>query len=222
MSDIGPGWNLPRGRNHLPREVVREHQRDRMLEALARAVSERGISNVSVSDVLARAGVSRATFYENFDDLQGCLVASYRAASEQLIGGISEACGSASDWPRGVVAAIDFSLDFSRRFPAQAQLLSMTNNVCDPRLERDSRLVADRLAGLLRAGRERLDSAPVLPDFTEQSLIGGTIGVIGARLACGQLDQLAGLKPELAHFLLAPYLGQRGAARLVEACSATD
>lgn len=188
-----------------------------MLEALAEAVAERGISNVRVSDVLAGSGVSRTTFYQHFDDLHGCLVASYWAAFEQLIRGISEACGSAPDWPGGVLAAIDFSLDFSIEHSAQAQLLSTTNNACDPRLERHSRLVVDQLAGLLRAGRTRLDPPPALPDLTEQALIGGAIAVIGTRLAAGQLDQLGGLKPELAQLLLTPYLGRQQAASLIEA-----
>jgi AcrR family transcriptional regulator len=192
-----------------------------MLAGLAEAAAERGVSDLRVSDVLVRSGVSRTTFYQHFDDLHECVVAAYWAAFEELMRGISEACGSAPDWPRGVLGAIDFSLDFSLESPAQAQLLSAATTACDPRLERHARMVLDQLAGLLRFGRQRLDPAPTLPDLTEWALIGGAISVVGSRLATGQVAHLPDLKPELAQLLLAPYLGRETAAGLVEAGAAS-
>jgi AcrR family transcriptional regulator len=188
-----------------------------MLAGLAEAAAERGVSDLRVSDVLMQSGVSRTTFYQHFDDLHECVVAAYLAAFEELMRGISEACASAPDWPRGVLAAIDFSLDFSLESPARAQLISGATTACDPRLERHSRLVLDQLAGLLRFGRQRLDPAPILPELTEWALIGGAISVVGTRLATGQLLHLSELKPELAQLLLTPYLGRQAAAGMVEA-----
>jgi AcrR family transcriptional regulator len=191
-----------------------------MFAALAEAAAERGNSELRVSDVLARAGVSRATFYQQFDDLDECLVGAYRAASERLISGISAACGSASDWPLGVLAAIEFSLAFSLESPAAARLLSATSSACDPRLVPHSRLVLDQLVGLLRSGRRYPDADPAMPELIERALVSGAISVVGSRLAAGQLNRLAELKWELTQLLLAPYLGREGAANLVEAAAA--
>src|SRR5687768_2812280 len=50
---------LPRGRHAAPRDVVREAQRGRMLEAMAAAVAAKGYGHVAVADVIEGAGVSR-------------------------------------------------------------------------------------------------------------------------------------------------------------------
>jgi AcrR family transcriptional regulator len=43
--------------------VVISSQRDRLLEAMIAAVAEKGYGATTVADVIAGAGVSRATFY---------------------------------------------------------------------------------------------------------------------------------------------------------------
>src|SRR5215211_3537803 len=73
---------LPRGRHAAPPEVVWESQRGRMLAAMATAVGEKGYAEVAVADVIARAGVSRKTFYEQFDNKLGCFLAAYDAGVE--------------------------------------------------------------------------------------------------------------------------------------------
>lgn len=57
---------LPRGRGALPREQVIYIQRMRILDALVNIVAERGCGEISVGDVISRAGVSRTTFYSVF------------------------------------------------------------------------------------------------------------------------------------------------------------
>src|SRR3954471_9945682 len=80
---------LPRGRHAAPRAVVRESQRGRMLAAMASAVGEKGYGAVAVADVIARAGVSRKTFYEHFDDKEECFLAAWEAGVEILFAAIA-------------------------------------------------------------------------------------------------------------------------------------
>jgi AcrR family transcriptional regulator len=58
--------SLPPGRHGLERDFVRANQRHRLLEALSRAVDEKGYRGVTIADVAGRARVSRRTFYEHF------------------------------------------------------------------------------------------------------------------------------------------------------------
>jgi AcrR family transcriptional regulator len=51
---------------------------------MADAVAEKGFANTSVADVLARAGVSRVTFYAQFDDKLDCFRAAYTAGVELI------------------------------------------------------------------------------------------------------------------------------------------
>ena len=43
-------------------------QRDRLLDAMIALTAQAGYQHVSIAQVSARAGVSRATFYEQFTD----------------------------------------------------------------------------------------------------------------------------------------------------------
>src|SRR5262245_28796634 len=58
-------------------EDVAMWQRERMLRAMVGAVAEKGYTNVAVADVVQRARVSRATFYEQFVDKTDCFLATF-------------------------------------------------------------------------------------------------------------------------------------------------
>jgi AcrR family transcriptional regulator len=79
---------LPRGRGALPREEVLYIQRVRILDSLIEVVEERGYGEPSVAEVIARAGVSRTSFYNVFKSKREALLAarSHRSstASERL------------------------------------------------------------------------------------------------------------------------------------------
>jgi AcrR family transcriptional regulator len=76
---------LPRGRHGLSRDQVLASQRGRMLQAIAEAVSEKGYGQVTVADVIARAGVSRETFYEQFAGKEDAFLAALDAGADGLM-----------------------------------------------------------------------------------------------------------------------------------------
>src|SRR5689334_4382607 len=88
---------LPRGPHRLTRETVMESQRGRMLDAMAQAVAEKGYPATTVADVIARAGVSRKTFYEQFRDKEDCFLAAYDTGVDLLLGTLREAGADAPD-----------------------------------------------------------------------------------------------------------------------------
>ena len=65
---------LPSGRHGLPRAYVVRSQRERLLEAMVRVAAAKGYEATTVTDVIEVAGVSRATFYEMFDDKAACFL----------------------------------------------------------------------------------------------------------------------------------------------------
>lgn len=75
---------LPRGRHNLSREQVTLIQRQRLLLAMASCVSAKGFAKTSVADVLAEAGVSRETFYQNFADKEACFRTLMTACADTL------------------------------------------------------------------------------------------------------------------------------------------
>lgn len=75
-----------RGEGGLTKAEVAAIQRSRILFAMAEAVSDHGYPSVSVADVVGRAGVSRATFYEMFTDKQDCFLSAFDTAIGLLFG----------------------------------------------------------------------------------------------------------------------------------------
>src|SRR5262245_52544405 len=75
---------LPRGTHGLDRELVAASQRSRLLEAVGRAVADKGYAAATIDDIVRDAGVSKKTFYEHFRDKEDCFIAAYEAASDEL------------------------------------------------------------------------------------------------------------------------------------------
>lgn len=82
---------LPRGRHAAPRDVVERSQRERLLEAMASAVAEKGYARTAVADVLAGAGVSRKAFYELYANKEECFLAAYDFGTDELLAAIEKA-----------------------------------------------------------------------------------------------------------------------------------
>ena len=59
--------------------------------------SRHGYSNVSIAQISSHAGVSSATFYEQFADKEDCLLAAYRKAAARLLERVP-ALDAARDW----------------------------------------------------------------------------------------------------------------------------
>ena len=73
-------------------------QRAKLLEAMVRAVAEKGYEAATVADAVRLARVSRGTFYELFESKEACLAEAYRAGNEVLEQRVSEATRGAADW----------------------------------------------------------------------------------------------------------------------------
>jgi AcrR family transcriptional regulator len=199
--------------------VVVDHQRQRLLVGAAAAVAEHGYAEMNVEHVLERAGVSRTTFYQQFDNKRECVLVAHEQAFDRLTGELVRACAGQSEWPAKVVAAVAATIDFAVRTPEQAQLLVLETLAAEPVLALRVLASNDFLVGLLRNGREQCPQAASLPELTERALIGATASVIGHRLLFDQADRLPALAPQLVQLILIPYLGNEEAARLARASS---
>jgi AcrR family transcriptional regulator len=68
---------LPHGPHRLSREEVVRHQRARIHGAMIEAVAANGYRDTSVRQVIGLAGVSRRSFYEQFENRQDCFLATF-------------------------------------------------------------------------------------------------------------------------------------------------
>lgn len=204
---------LPRGRHDLSAEDVAGDQRRRMLAGIAGALAEHGYARLTVDGVLNRAGVSRRTFYEQFEDKDDCLYAAYEDAERRLweaaagtaagVPGLTDAAEPSSDpWPRKVHAALAAALGFLAAEPDTARLFTLEARAAGPEMAARHAAALDRLAALLRAGN---GSAATLPEATERTLIANVAALVGSYVVSGAGELLPGLEPQLGEHLLSPY-----------------
>ena len=197
-----PRRSLPRGRHRLSPEAVESDQRRRMLVAMVAALEEHGYARATVGHVVDLAGVSRRTFYEQFDDREDCLLAAYDDAERRVW---AQAAAAAPDWPHRIHAAVGAALDFLAAEPATGRLFTLEARAAGEAIAERHRRALDRLAALLRAGnRTSLDAAD-LPEQTERILVANVAALAGSYVLSGATELLPGLAPQLADHLLLPY-----------------
>jgi AcrR family transcriptional regulator len=105
-------------------------QRARLLEAMVRAVAEKGYEAATVADAVRLAKVSRGTFYELFASKEACLLAAYQAGYEVLEQRIDAAIRGAADWReelrlgiRAYLQALSEDPLFARVYLIEAQVV---------------------------------------------------------------------------------------------------
>jgi AcrR family transcriptional regulator len=211
---LEPSWELPRGRHRLPREVTAQHQRDRLIAGVATAVAEHGYGRLTVEHVIGVAGVSRSTFYENFENKEEAILVAHEAIFERFLGIVFRACNAASEWPFKVKSVIEAALDFAAAEPAQAALLTLDALAANVEMTQQVLASTEHLAALLSHGRTISEQAGDLPELTEKSVIGALTAIVSSRIANGEAEQLPELAPQLVELALTPYIGAAEAKRV--------
>ncbi|HEY3020189.1 MAG TPA: TetR/AcrR family transcriptional regulator [Solirubrobacteraceae bacterium] len=190
---------LPRGPHGLARDVVEASQRARLLDAMAQAVAEKGYGAVSVADVIARAGVSRKTFYEHFRDKLDCFLAAYEVGVEVLLGTVHTADGGGGDVLAVTRARIRAYLETLAAEPAFARTFLIEVNAAGPAAIERRRAVHRQFAVLARELVESVPGAPRLPDELYLAAVGATNEVVSAWVVEGRTAQLPELEDVVFH-----------------------
>src|ERR671910_2192300 len=144
---------LTRGSHGLDPSLVAASQRARLLEAVGRAVAEKGYAATTIDDIVRGAGVSKKTFYEHFQDKLGCFLAAYEAASDELyehVRAAQDSDAASSDWHARTHAGIRAYLRWLAAEPALARVFLVEVAAAGPEaLARRERL-RDRYAERMR------------------------------------------------------------------------
>jgi AcrR family transcriptional regulator len=206
-----PRTQLPRGKHRLTREEVATSQRLRMLDALANAMAEKGYAQTTVADVLERAGVSRATFYEHFRGKEDAFVAAYETAVEILISGVARTLEDTGDDPlERFDRALAGYLDTLAAEPAIArtalvEVYAAGAKSLRKRYELQGRFV-DLVAGIFRARSKR-------DRFACEMLVAAVSALVTAKVAAGETAKLQELHRPVMEFVRSGPLGRASAVR---------
>ena len=199
---------FPAGVRTLPPELVKAVQRERLLAAMIDAVTELGYNALTVQNVLSRAGISRPTFYEQFEDKEDCFLAAFDGAATRMSDRISAAVEDGrSDWQGRLRNGLAGLLDFIADEPQEARMVIVEARASSPAGLRRRDELLDRYAACIDAlVRKDLEEKPSA--IAAAGVVGGIESVIYARLQKGEADDLEALLPSLMYFAVLAYAGQ--------------
>lgn len=209
----GGEGQFPSGIRSLPSDLVSAVQRERLLAAMLRATAELGYREVSVQDVLDRAGVSRPTFYEHFENKEGCFLAAFDSAAGRLRSALEGAAASGEGWRERLRLGLEELLRFVAQNPDEAMSLIVdARAACPPALERrDAQF--DHFASCLDSMvRAEADPANAPSAIAAAGIVGGIEALLYSRLNRGEGDDVQSLLPSLMYFAVLPYEGHRVAS----------
>ncbi len=207
----------PRGELTRIRED-RERQdgrvRSSIMDAMLETCGRRGYRRASVQDVIDRYGGNRVQFYRHFGSKADCYAEAYEVGIEGLRDRLLGAAAAESGWRLGLRAALGELAGFLEQSPLAARGLLIEVHVAGgAALAKKRAEVHDRLTRALDGARaEGEPGHPAPPPVTARFMLGAIESSATAALAAGRPEAFAAAVPELAHMVIAAYLGEEAAA----------
>jgi len=192
-----------------PIDLASQSQRQRIVDGMIESCGEKTYAATTISDIVARAHISRTTFYKHFDDKRAC----FDAAIDYCIGQLQEVAAAAhspadapGDAARMAATAVVGALAAR---PGLAQVLTGDAMAVEPQvIERYRRATIPALEALWS---QNGDTAEV---HTDPRLAFGQVQVlILNQIATGKPDRLRELLPEIVYLAVSPFGGHEEALR---------
>jgi AcrR family transcriptional regulator len=207
---------LPRGTHGLDPGVVAASQRTRLLEAVGRAVAEKGYAGATIDHIVRGAGVSKKTFYDHFSDKLDCFLAAYEAASDELLTRLREAQSSPEGWLERTRAGIVAYLRWLAAEPALARVFLIEVAAAGPVAAERREHIRDRYAAVLRDlqddARAEIPALPRLPAEVFHALVAAVDELVVRRIRESGATALPELEPVLLYLQVSLLAGPQFAA----------
>lgn len=182
-------------------------QRRRIIDAMIDSCAEKTYTGTTITDIVARARISRTTFYKQFDDKRACFDAAIVHCIEQLqavAASAHERDEAPADAVRKATSAV---IEALAERPGLAQVLTGDAIAVDPKvIESYRRATIPALEGIWSQsdGSAQAHSDPRLAFGKAQVLILNQI-------ALGEANRLPELLPELVYLAVSPFGGHEAA-----------
>jgi AcrR family transcriptional regulator len=175
------------GRAEDPQPVLRsgaQEQRARLLSAIVETVAQYGYVHAKIGDIAKQARVSRATFYELFDDKEECFLAAYR----EIAGRFSSETRAAIAQGKARAAAqviITALFDLAEQRPSEFSFLTHESMLAGPRALAKRERLLTRLHEQIDGLRDEIAEG-ARPDVPMRMILGGVIRALGILMRSGE------------------------------------
>lgn len=211
------GATSSRFQNAPELELVTPTKRQAILDGMLEAVGAEGYDRTSVRTVLARTGLYRQAFYDNFTDKDDCYLQAYDAGVERVEALVVGAAEEEQTWTGKLRAGLGALLEFLDREPDIGRALIVEVHAAGPQALAKRSAEMERINSFLEQAREG-DAEPA-PAIAGEGIVAGIHAVIHSRLATGSSDGFRPLLPEFMYFAVLPYFGAERASAEMQAAN---
>jgi AcrR family transcriptional regulator len=194
-------------------ERVLEIQRSRLLAAMVEVSAERGSGNVTVAHIVARAGVSRRTFYELYPDGEACFLDGFDEGIARASRYVLDTYSPSANWVERLRKALVRVLSLMEEDRDLARLLVIGSLGAGAEAVDRRRRVLAHVIAFVDEGRKETKTAPGLPVLTAEGIVGGVLSVLHSRLLYEEDVPLLELAGPLMSMIVLPYIGSAAARR---------
>jgi AcrR family transcriptional regulator len=186
---------------------VTSAKRERILEGMLDAVGSSGYDGTSVRTVLARTGLYRQAFYDNFPDKDTCYLEAFDFGVARLETLVIAAAVTEESWQGKLRAGLGAFLDALDKEPDVGRALIVEVHAAGPEvLERRTELMK-RVADFIDSARDVPGDGESPPPIAPEGIVAGIHAIVHARLATGATEGFRELLPEFMYFAVLPYFG---------------
>jgi len=187
---------------------VAENQRWRLLAAAGEVLAANGYGKTTSHRIADKAGVSHTTFYEQFANVDCCLLAAHETAAASVLE-VVPSCRESEDVGECMDRAIGDILDLLAREPSLAKLLGAEISAGVPAVAMSRGLLVRSLAEKLRAGRAARGVAGDAASGIECRLVEGAVALVAEAIDAREAERLPEISAELGLLLTAPYASRK-------------
>jgi AcrR family transcriptional regulator len=195
------------GKERLSKEVLAEHQRDRVLAAATEVFAGRGYQATTVDHIVSASRIGVGSFYALFEGKEDCFLRLYDRIVAEAGERIEAAAGPEEPWADRVLAGLRVLLELVDAEPDRARIAIVETRTAGPAAEARYGETVARLIEILREGRSVEAGGEQPPAAFEDAAVHGLAWVLHQRLAAEDPAVAGELLPEMAEFLVAPYVG---------------
>jgi AcrR family transcriptional regulator len=195
----------------VARALIAKSQRERIVDATAAIVAEKGLAKLTIPEISRRANVSNQTFYEMYSSKHDACLGAEKVGMHQALRVTRDAYDAdQSDWPLAVAAGLRALIDYLASEPAHAHLSVVETFAASPEALdiRDASLRA--FTAHLGGGEARIEQAP---SIAVEAVAGGVWQVLHRYIAERRIGELEVLSAQIVYLALTPFVGVDAALR---------
>jgi AcrR family transcriptional regulator len=209
---------LPSGRSDLPRQAIVKSQQERIVDATAAIVAEKGLAGLTIPEIARRANVSNQTFYSIYSSKHEAFLGVQKVSMHRALQVAVDAYQDAGeDWPRAIAAGLRALMEFLASEPAHAHLTLVDTFAASPEAIEIRNASMHAFAGYLQPGYQLAAPGRAVPAVAAEAVVGGIWQVFHYYIENECASQLPDAAPQLTYMALTPFIGPREAAAVAGA-----